>query len=90
MHFIRNIVLSYFLKLTLAQLPICKDVSNTTEICRNVDLYPKFPVTVYTTIQILEVMRINEDEKSLKVYFLMTMGWNDTGAQLAGPDKLIG
>ena len=90
MSFLQSLMICYFLKLTLAQLPLCKDVSNTTGICKNIDGYPKLPVTIYTRLQILEIMRINEDETSLKVYFMMTMAWNDTEVELAGPATLVG
>ena len=74
-----------------AQLPSCEDVGDNSELCTLVEQYPEYPVTVHTSIDILEFMRINEDEKSLKVYFLMGMKWNDTGVKLANPNgSLVG
>lgn len=91
MSFLQSLLFCYFMKFTLGQMPLCKDLSNTTGgICRKIDEFPNFPTTIYTRLQILEVMRINEDETSLKVYFLMTMAWNDTELELANPVTLLG
>ena len=91
MSFLQSLLFCYFMKFTLGQMPLCKDLSNTTRgICRKIDEFPNFPTTIYTRLQILEVMRINEDETSLKVYFLMTMAWNDTELELANPVTLLG
>ena len=76
---------------SLGQLPTCEDVGDNSELCTLVKDYPEYPVTVHTSIDILEFMRINEDEKSLKVYFLLSMKWNDTGVKLANPNgSLVG
>ena len=73
-------------EITFGQLPSCEDVGDTTELCVVVKDYPEFPLTIHTNIEILEFMRINEDEKSIKVYFVLTMKWNDTGLKLANPN----
>ena len=90
MSFLQSLLFCYFIKFTLGQMPLCKDLSNTTGICRKIDEFSNFPTTIYTRLQILEVMRINEDETSVKVYFLMTMAWNDTELELANPVTLLG
>ena len=80
------LVLLIVISSSLAEMPSCEDVGDKSELCVLVEEYPEYPITVHTSIQILEFMRINDDEKSLKLYFLMSMKWNDTGLKLANPE----
>ena len=86
---IKNIILLLLLSRvpkSLQDLLVCDDLTSEseTQFCKASDsvAYPPNFYTIQPTIDILDVSEINEDKKTITVYFQFFLGWNDTVAQL--------
>ena len=71
------------------KLPFCSDGVNKTGFCQDTKEYPQTPLVIKPYFQIMKIMRIHEDAKSIKVYFNLMLRWNDTGIKVMTPNNTI-
>ena len=69
------------------ELPKCKNGVNTTQFCQITEKYPITPLIVKPWLEILKVMDVSEDAKSIKVHFVLMLRWNDVGIAVLTPDN---
>ena len=69
------------------KLAPCSKGVNKTEFCQVTTEYPQTPLVIKPYFQIMKIMRIHEDAKSIKVYFNLQLRWNDTGIQVMTPEN---
>ena len=71
------------------KLAPCSKGVNKTGFCQVTTEYPQTPLVIKPYFQIMKIMRIHEDAKSIKVYFNLMLRWNDTGIQVMTPENEI-
>ena len=67
---------------SLQNLIDCDQEVTKTQFCKLGDVYPPPYYIVQPTISIFNVDEINEDKKTITVYFKIFLNWNDTAAKL--------
>ena len=67
---------------SLQNLIDCDQEVTKTQFCKLGEVYPQPYYIIQPTINILDVSKINEDEKTISVYFKLFLKWNDTYAKL--------
>ena len=88
-------ILSLFILLnaenSLQNLIDCDQEVSKTQFCKLGEVYPPSYYIVQPTINIFDVSEINEDKKTITVYFQLYLRWNDTYAKLklANFDQLL-
>ena len=67
---------------SLQNLIDCDQEVTKTQFCKLGDVYPEPLSIVQPTIHFFDVSEINEDKKTISVYFKLFLKWNDTYAKL--------
>ena len=69
---------------SLKALMSCEDNQEVTQtqFCKVKEDYPPSTFTIHPTIQIFDVAEIDEDKKTITVFFQLYLSWNDTRAKL--------
>ena len=78
---------------SLQNLIDCDQEVTETQFCKLGEVYPPpYSIIIQPTIHIFELSEINEDKKTITVYFQLYLKWNDTYAKLklANFDKFVG
>ena len=70
-----------WLDITLA-LPKCSEELTKPQFCKTNEDYPSFPYIIQPTIDILDIIEINDDQQSITLYFQLLLAYNDTAALL--------
>lgn len=90
-HFIacnmKLLIFSIFLVPVHCKLSQCSEGMKSTGFCQYTKEYPNTPLVIKPYFQIMKIMRIHEDAKSIKVYFNLMLRWNDTGILVLTPDN---
>ena len=69
------------IKFSLA-LSKCSEELIKPQFCKIKDEYPTFPFVIHPTIDIFDIIEINDDQQSITLYFQLLLGYNDTAAIL--------
>ena len=69
---------------SLKALMSCEDNQEVTQtqFCKVKEDYPPSTFTIHPAIQIFDVAEIDEDKKTITVFFQLYLSWNDTRAKL--------
>ena len=69
---------------SLKALMSCEDNQEVTQtqFCKVKEEYPPSTFTIHPTIQIFDVAEIDEDKKTITVFFQLYLSWNDTTTKL--------
>ena len=74
---------------TLA-LKRCNENLTAGQFCKVNEEYPNFPFVIQPTIDILDIIDINDNQKTITLYFQLLLAYNDTGSILVeDPNKLF-
>ena len=74
---------------TLA-LKSCNENLTAGQFCKVNEEYPNFPFVIQPTIDILDIIDINDNQKTITLYFQLLLAYNDTGSILVeDPNKLF-
>ena len=60
----------------------CSEDLAEPQFCKVTDKYPITPFIIHPTIDILDVIEINDDFKTITLYFQLLLAYNDTGSLL--------
>ena len=70
-----------WIKVSLA-LSKCSEELTKPQFCKINDEYPIFPFVIQPTIDIFDIIEINDDQQSITLYFQLLLGYNDTATIL--------
>ena len=74
----------------ISALKRCNENLTTGQFCKVNEEYPNFPFVIQPTIDILDIIDINDDQKSITLYFQLLLAYNDTTSILVeDPNKLL-
>jgi len=74
----------------ISALKRCNENLTTGQFCKVNEEYPNFPFVIQPTIDILDIIDINDDQKSITLYFQLLLAYNDTASILVeDPNKLL-
>ena len=74
----------------ISALKRCNENLTTGQFCKVNEEYPNFPFVIQPTIDILDIIDINDDQKSITLYFQLLLAYNDTASILMeDPNKLL-
>ena len=67
---------------TSLALPKCSEELTKPQFCKINEDYPSLPYIIQPTIDILDIIEINDDQQSITLYFQLLLAYNDTAALL--------
>ena len=73
-------------------LPLCSEISDELvtkekEICKLTSKYPNFPLVLQPSLNIREVLELDEIEKSITFSIFSHFSWNDTAVIAKGQNS---
>ena len=84
-----SLIFTFLVSSTIA-LNKCNKNLTTGQFCKLTDEYPSFPFVIQPTIDILDIIDVNDDQKTITLYFQLLLAYNETASILVeNPKNLL-